>query len=55
MGLGTFTAVGPGFSPYWGTRIPQAARLGKKKKKKKRKKMGIIFNLAVQRGVVRIK
>ena len=33
LGLCTFTAVGLGLISGWGTRIPQAARHGKKKKK----------------------
>ena len=32
LGLGGFTAVGPGSIPSWGTKIPQAAQHGQKKK-----------------------
>ena len=34
LGLGAFTAVGPGSIPGWGTRIPQAMQQGKKTKTK---------------------
>ena len=33
LGFGVFTARGPGSTPGWGTKIPQAARRGPKKKK----------------------
>ena len=33
LGLGTFTAEGPGSIPGWGNKIPQAMQRGKKKKK----------------------
>ena len=33
LGLGAFTAVGPGLIPGRGTKVPQAAWLSQKKKK----------------------
>ena len=35
LGLGAFTAKGPGSIPGWGTKNPQATWCGQKKKKKK--------------------
>ena len=35
LGLGSFTAKGPGSIPGWGTKIPQAMQRGQKKKKSK--------------------
>ena len=38
LGLGTFTAEGPGSTPGRGIKIPQAGQQGQKKKKKKKEK-----------------
>ena len=42
LGLSAFIAEGPGSSPSWGMKIPQALRHSQKKKEKKKKGESVI-------------